>query len=147
MSTPRVKADASEAKILSYSWYVAPSTSTQAQYIGDLIVVGEVQNVGTNTLGNVAVGAEAYNASGGFVGSAQFSAYVTYLNPGQKAPFYLDFTPDITDITAYDPNWASSVTNVTLHLLNAIDSNQTQYSGLTVPTGAVAVSNPRAHIH
>lgn len=141
LSAPHVKADPSEAKILSYSWYVAPSTSTQAQYYGDLIVVGEVQNVGSNTLGNVAVGAEAYNSSGGFVGSAQFSAFATYLNPGQKAPFYLDFTPDITDITTYDPNWAYSVTNITLHLLNASDSNQTQYSGLTIPTGAVTVSN------
>ena len=141
LSTPHVKADASEATILSYSWYVAPSTTTQAQYIGDLIVVGEVQNIGTNTLGNVVVGAEAYNATGDFMGSAQFAAFVTYLNPGQKAPFYLDFTPDVTDPTTYDPNWASSVTNITLHMLGAADSNQTQYSGLTVPTGSVAISN------
>ena len=141
LSAPRVKADSSEAKILSYSWYVAPSTSTLAQSIGDLIVVGEVQNVGTNTLGNVIVGAEAYNDSGGFEGSAQFAAFVTYLNPGQKAPFYLDFAPEITDPTTYDPSWASSVTNVTLHLLSASDSAQTQYSGLTIPAGTVSVSN------
>ena len=137
-----MKADPSEAQILSYSWYVAPTTATQAQYIGDLIVVGEVQNVGTNTLTNVVVGAEAYNATGGFVGSAQFAAFVTYLGPGQKAPFYLDFTPDITtDITTFDQNWASYVTNVTVHVLSASDSNQTQYSGLTVPSGTVSVLN------
>jgi hypothetical protein len=140
LSAPNVKADPSEARILSYSWYVAPSTSIQAQYAGDLIVVGEVQNVGTNTLGNVVVGAEAYNASGGFVGSSQSSAYVTYLAPGQKAPFYLDFIPDVTDITLYNPNWASLVTNVTIRVLNAADSSQTQYSGLTVPAGSVSNS-------
>lgn len=140
LSAPQVKADPSEARILSYSWYVAPSTTIQAQYAGDLIVVGEVENVGTNTLGNVVVGAEAYNASGGFVGSSQFAAYVTYLAPGQKAPFYLDFTPDVTDIALYDPNWASLVTNVTVHVLNAADSSQTQYSGLTIPAGSVSNS-------
>jgi hypothetical protein len=140
-SAPHVKADTSEAQILSYSWYVAPSTTTQAQYIGDLIVVGEVQNTGTNTLGNVVVGAEAYNDSGGFVGSAQFAAYATYLAPGQKAPFYLDFAPDITtDPTTFDQDWASSVTNVTVRVLYAIDSSQTQYSGLTIPAGSVSNS-------
>ena len=142
LSMQHVKADPSEAKVLSYSWYVASTTSTQAQYIGDLIVVGEVQNVGTNTLANVVVGAEAYNATGGFVSSAQFSAYATYLGPGQKAPFYLDFTPDPTvDISTFDQNWASYVTNVTLHVLNAADSTQTQYSGLEVPSGSVSVLN------
>ena len=142
LSSPNVKADPSEAKIVSYSWYVAPSTTTQAQYIGDLIVVGEVQNVGTNTLTNVIIGAEAYNATGDFQSSAEFGAYVTYLSPGQKAPFYLDFSPDITvDPSTIDPNWASYVTNVTIHLLGASDSNQTQYLGLTVPSGSVSVLN------
>ncbi|MGD0450563.1 MAG: FxLYD domain-containing protein [Candidatus Bathyarchaeia archaeon] len=142
LSAPNVKADPSEAQILSYSWYVAPTTTTLAQYIGDLIVVGEVQNVGTNTLSNVVVGAEAYNATGDLVGSAEFTAYVNYLSPGQKAPFYLDFAPDITtDISTFDQNWATYVTNVTVQVLTASDSNQTQYSGLTVPSGSVSVLN------
>jgi hypothetical protein len=139
---PHVKADSSEAQILNYSWYVAPATATLAQYIGDLIVVGEVQNVGTNTLTNVVIGAQAYNATGDLVGAAEFAAYATYLSPGQKAPFYLDFAPDpTTDITTFDQNWASYVTNVTARVINVVDSSQTQYLGLTVPSGSVSVLN------
>ena len=64
LSAPRVKAQTSECKVLSYSWYVAPADTTQAEYIGDLIAVGEVQNVGSNVLGYVIVNGLAYNSSG-----------------------------------------------------------------------------------
>ena len=143
LSMPRVKADSSEAQILSYSWYVAPATTTLAQYVGDLIVVGEVQNVGTNTITNVVVDADASNATGDYVGSAEFTVYANSLSPGQKAPFYLDFTPDetTTDLSNFDQNWASYVTNVTARVVNVIDSNQTQYSGLAVQSGSVSVLN------
>ena len=46
LSTPRVKADTSEVKVLSYSWYTAPANTVQAVYVNDLIVVGEVEIVG-----------------------------------------------------------------------------------------------------
>ena len=141
LSVPPAKADTSDVRVLSYSWYVAPAnTPTQAQYAGDLVVVGEIQNMGTQTLGRLVVGGEAYNVTGGFVGSAQFPPYVNYLGPGQKAPFYLDFAPDINDIT-YDPNVVATVTNVTVRVLNAVDLSQTQYTGLVIPTGAVSSSN------
>ena len=48
LSVPRVKAQTSEAQVLSYSWYVAPADTNQAEYVGDLVAVGEVQNVGSN---------------------------------------------------------------------------------------------------
>ena len=84
----------SDAKILSYSWYVAPATSTQAQYIGDLIVVGEVQNVGTNTLGSVIVAGSAYNSTGGLLASSETAVYDYYLFPGPKSSFLLRFHSD-----------------------------------------------------
>jgi hypothetical protein len=140
LSFQHVKADTSEAQILSYSWYVSTSTSTFAQYIGDLIVVGEVQNVGTNILGNVVIGGEAFNSTGGYLSSAEFGIFATNLGPGQKAPFYLEFNPIITDITTFDQNWAYSVTNVTVRVLNVADSSQTQYSGLTIQSGSTSTS-------
>ena len=86
---PRVKADASEAKILSYSWYVAPAnTASQAQYAGDLIVIGEVQNIGTNTIGNVAIGADAYNSTGGFLASGSpLPPYITQFKSRAEGSF------------------------------------------------------------
>ncbi len=144
LSVPHVKADATEATVLSYTWYVAPAdTASQAQYAGDLIVIGEVQNVGTNTIGNVAVGADAYNSSGGYLSSgSSLPPYIPDLSPGQKAPFCLDFAPIVTDTTTtVDPNWAYSVTNVTARVLYAVDTNQTQYAGLVVPAGSASGSN------
>jgi len=52
---PKAKADLSEARVLSYSWYVAPASTSEAEYTGDLITVGEVQNVGSNIINSVAV--------------------------------------------------------------------------------------------
>ena len=47
LSAPRVKAQTSEAKVLSYTWYAAPADTTLAEYVGDLVAVGEIQNVGS----------------------------------------------------------------------------------------------------
>ena len=59
-----VKAQTSEATVLSYSWYIAGSSNTIASLPGDLIVVGEVQNVGTSNLAYVYVGATVYDSNG-----------------------------------------------------------------------------------
>jgi hypothetical protein len=140
LSISQVKADTSDVKILSYSWYVSSSTE-HAQYTGDLIVVGEVQNIGTNAIENVIVGGQAYNISGGDVSSgAELPPYIAYLGPGQKAPFYLEFSPEITDLSLIDPNWASLVTNVTVRVVNAPDSSQSKYAGLTISTGSISNS-------
>ena len=139
LSAPNVKADASEAKILSYSWYIAPSNSVRAQYVGDLIVVGEVENVGSNTLGYVVVEGFAYNSSGALLASTDTQAFVPNMGPGQKSPFYLDLTPD-NNVTQ-DQNWMPSATNVTLVVVYANDvAAQTQYSGLVIPAGGASAS-------
>ena len=63
LTNQNVKADPSEVKILSYSWYIAPSSTIQAQYVGDFIIVGAIQNVGTNTLEKVILSGNAYNSN------------------------------------------------------------------------------------
>ena len=93
LSTPSVRADTSEAKVLSYSWYVTPANTILAEYVGDLVAVGEIQNVGSNVIGYVDVAGAAYNSSNTMVASATGIVYGNNLLPGQKAPFYLDFTP------------------------------------------------------
>lgn len=138
LSAPRVKAQTTSAKVLSYSWYISPSNTQLAQYIGDIIAVGEVENTGTTALGTVSVAGLAYNSTDNAICSAYAALIgVPELLPGQKAPFYMDFFPQpgVSDIT--DPNWANSVTNVTVQLGAQVATNQTLYAGLTIPAGSV----------
>jgi len=131
LSASRVKADLSEARILSYSWYIAPSTTVLAQNPGDLVVVGEVQNVGSNIIGSVIITGFAYNSSGTALDSTSFQAFGTDLLPGQISPFYLDFLPvlDVAQDTMTN-SYTASVTNVTVQVVVVSDTNVTQYSGL-----------------
>jgi len=134
LPAPSVRADASEVQVLSYSWYVAPVNTVQALYIGDLVAVGEVQNVGSNVIGYLYVTGIANNSTGS-VASAESRAFGINLAPGQKAPFYLDFTPQ--NSVTQDQSWVSSVTNVTVSVGYVSDTSETPYSGLVIPTGAV----------
>ena len=69
-------------KIVSYSWYI--------DSLGFLVVVGEVQNVGSSTVGSVILAGAASSSDGGQVQSST-QAYVVDLIPNQKAPFYWEF--------------------------------------------------------
>ena len=133
LSLPHVKAQTTEAVVLSYTWYPAPANTVLALYeggfAGDLVVVGEIQNTGTTTLGQVDIGGAAYNSSQVRLCSAEDPVLALPLPPGQKAPFYMDFNP-VQSITR-DDSWVPDVTNVTLKVVIANATNQTQYTGLT----------------
>jgi hypothetical protein len=144
LSAPQVKADPSETRILSYSWYVIPSGGV-GQYSGDLVVVGEIQNIGSNVLGRVSVEGDVYNLTGGFLNSAVNDVYGNNLNPGQKAPFFLEFIPE-TSVTL-DQSWVPLVTNVTVNVVYAADSTQTQYAGLVVPSGSTSGALDNAGVY
>ena len=139
---PKVRADASEVKVVSYSWYVAPSSSVLSENGGgDLVAVGEIQNVGSNVIGTVSVVGLAYydnstDSTQTLLDSNNAYIYINDLPAGQKAPFYIDFIPE-NSITN-DTSWVSSVNNVTVLVNYAGDTNATQYSGLT--TSAVTSS-------
>ena len=135
--SPSVRADSSEVKILSYSWYVAPSNTVLAMYAGDLVAVGEIENVGSNVIGTAVISGNAYNSTGGILASNDARAYIYALLPGQKAPFYIDFTPE--ESITQDQSWVPSVSNVTVEATYVSDTSATQYSGLT-STG-VSASN------
>ncbi len=92
MLAGNVKAQSSEVTVITYSQYVAPSTATIALAPGDLIVVGEVRNIGANIVDNVTVQGTALGANGQTLAITSSQAFVYYMAPGQKAPFYLDFT-------------------------------------------------------
>jgi hypothetical protein len=90
---PKAKADSSDIKILSYSWYVAPAT-TELTIKGDLIVVGEIQNTGSQIIDKPWVQAIAYDANGTALAGVYGPSYVKDILPQQKAPFYFDFTAE-----------------------------------------------------
>ncbi len=138
-SISNVKADASQVKILSYSWYVAPSNNVIASFPGDLVVVGEIQNTGSTNLGYVYVGASVYDSTGNFLASAGNSAFVADMLPGQKAPFYIDLTAN-SGATG-DLSWVPSVSNVTVSAVSASDTTDSQYSGLSIVTSTSNQNN------
>ena len=89
LPVPSVKAAASEVKVLSYSYFTAPANPVLAQNQGDIVVVGEVQNVGSNIVQNVTLGGTALNSAGNTIASSSMGVVWSYeMAPGQKAPFY-----------------------------------------------------------
>lgn len=135
MLAGNVKADnTSEVLVVSSSRYVASSTSTLALAPGDLIVVGEIRNIGTNVIGNVTVQGTAMSASGQTLAITSSQAFVYYLSPGHNAPFYLDFTAQSS--STQDLSWVASVNLVTVSVTSVTDVprgiNSTQYDELNV---------------
>ncbi len=132
LSITSVRAQTVEAKVLSYSWYIAPSTTATAEYIGDLISVGEVQNTGSNTAGLIWVVGQAYDSNGTVLASTEAQVMTTNLAPNQKAPFYLDFTPEFS--VTQDQSWVSNVTTVTVSeaSITKASNSSAQYAGLTI---------------
>ena len=136
LSNPTVKAQTGQATVLSYSYYTSTS-SIIATYSGDLVVVGEVQNTGSTSIPEIAVGANAANGSI-ILASTSNVAFGYNLAPGQKAPFYLDFPPETTtaqDATQYQ-SFVSSINNITF-TTSILDVTRTTYTGVTARNGSL----------
>ena len=83
------------------------------EYTGDLVAVGEVQNNGTTAFSSILVYGAAYNSSGYAVCTSDTEVIgLPELLPGQKAPFYMDFTPE--NSVTHTNYRVPTVTNVTL---------------------------------
>jgi len=129
-----VKADStSEVSVVSYSRYIAPSAPTFAGVQpGDLIVVGEVKNIGGNVITNVTVQGIALDGNGQTLATSSTQAFVYYMLPGQKAPFYLDF--GASSSSTQDLSWVASVNSVTVTATSVVDTNNNarQYGGISL---------------
>jgi flagellar basal body-associated protein FliL len=135
LSTQNVKADStSEARVLTYTSYVAPSNTVLASESGDYIVVGEVENVGSNIIANVTIQGIAFGSDGGELATTTTQAFAYYMLPGQKAPFYLDF--NAASSSTDNLSWVSSVSQVSVSVSSVTDTSNTttrQYSDLIIP--------------
>ena len=125
-----VKAQSSAVTVTTYSQYVAPSSEIIAVAPGDLIVVGEVRNIGTSVVGNVTVQGTALGANGQTLAITSSQAFVYYMSPGQKAPFYLDFTAQSS--STQDLSWVPSVSQVIVTVTSVQDVGKSQYKDLNV---------------
>ena len=109
---PRAFSQTQDIKIVNYSYYV--------DNLGYLDVVGEVQNVGPNTVNPVILTGAIYSSDGTDQSNSYCQVWVSYLEPQQEAPFYMEFQPpssigiwqlqDISnvDLTVYEANATSS---------------------------------------
>jgi hypothetical protein len=124
----QVNGASTDAKVLSVSWYQAPTTDFAA-YIGDLIVVGELQNVGTSNIFSVYVIGSVYIGAAEVARSESRQVFGNNLLPGQKAPFYIDFVPG-TMLTETLVDWAE-VTDVKVTVGYLVNTDKSMYQELT----------------
>jgi hypothetical protein len=106
-------------KVVSYSYYFDPT--------GFLVVVGEVQNVGTDIVSKVSLGGTATSSDGAQVNS-NINAFVADLLPGQKAPFYWDFYDNAGAGTWNHPD----VTSLDIAVIAASTTTNYQYPDLKI---------------
>jgi hypothetical protein len=108
-------------KVVSYSYYF--------DYTGFLIVIGEVQNTGSNTVKSVGLAGTAYSSDGEQVDSS-INAIVVDLLPGQKAPFMWTFVD--TSGNGYGVWSHPDVTHIDISVYQAPTTTDYQYPDLQV---------------
>ncbi|HMK93842.1 MAG TPA: FxLYD domain-containing protein [Candidatus Limnocylindrales bacterium] len=141
---PCVKAAASEVKVLSYSYYTAPANTVLAPNQGDIVVVGEIENVGTGIVQNVTLMGTALDSTGKTIASSSLGVVWSYeMAPGQKAPFFIDFTPQSS--TSQNTSWMSSLSKFTVTVLAVTDTTTSPYPDLSVPTTPFAVNQSNVY--
>jgi hypothetical protein len=130
---PQVSSQPENIKVLSYGWYV--------DSIGFLDVVGEVQNVGPNTIDTVVLSGTIYATDGEAKAySSPTIVFVKYLVPQQKAPFYMEFPPQ-NSVTG-DLSWLSlGIDHVDFTVSQAEVTSSYQYPDLTVASSSGAVDS------
>lgn len=105
--------------------------------LGNLVVVGEVQNIGTSVIHNVGIGASVIK-SDGTEGISGGYAWADYLLPGQIAPFYIEFAPQGHDSEPWNGVTAS---NVTLAVTRAPEANKYQYQDIAIQSQKATPTN------
>jgi len=125
--TPQVFSQPENIKVLSYSWYV--------DSLGDFIVVGEIQNIGPNTIDSVTLSGIVYTTDGQAQAGSTGGAYVNQLIPQQRAPFYIIFPPQSS--ASGNLNWVSTgVDRIDFTVNEAEPTTQYQYPDLTIQSSS-----------
>jgi hypothetical protein len=110
-------------KILDYSYYI--------DSLGYLVVVGEVQNVGPNTVNSVSLFGSLRSVTGEDLSTSGCQILVSYLLPGQKAPFNMDFPPMALQTADFS--------NIVLVVNRANVNNSYQYPDLNITSSSPTI--------
>ncbi len=105
-------------KVLSYTNYI--------DSLGLLVVVGEVQNVGSNTIARVIIQGIATSSDGTQISSGT-PAWVNNLIPQQKAPFYMEFYSQENGGA-----WISDIAKIEISVYQADATANYQYPDLKI---------------
>ncbi len=139
---PNAKANVNEVTVVSKSFYVAASAGTLASKAGDLVVVGEVKNVGSGFVQNVTLSATALDANGTTLGTASTPASGTVFSfetpPQEKVPFIIDF--------ASSNSWSSQVATVDVTVVSVLDGSPPPGGLGFVDTPTALVGNPYTEV-
>ena len=120
---PHASSQPENIKVLTYSWYI--------DSLGYFVVVGEVQNVGQNTINLVGLSGRVYTTDGTVQANSFTQAFAQYLVPQQKAPFYMEFLPGSS--ASGDQSWMSlGVDRVDFTVEQAEVTTSYQYPNLTI---------------
>lgn len=138
MSASSVNAAKEDIKILSYSWYV-PQTYGYYAMPGNLVVVGEIQNTGSNVIDFVRLEGIAYTTDGQPQAASYSVAFVNNLLPQQKAPFYMLF--DEMSTLSGNLTWVPLLDHVSFRVILADETDVRQYDGLQIVANTSYVDN------
>ncbi len=120
---PNVSSRVEDVQVLSYSYYMHP-------YLDVFIIVGEVQNTGSNVIDQVAVTGTFYAPDETIFMQNTVTTLTTQILPNQKSPFYLTFSPENILVST---NWTSQdVTDYNITVTNAPTTEARQYQDLTI---------------
>ena len=128
---PNVHSQPENIKVVNYSWYI--------DSLGFFVVVGEIQNTGSNTVQQVGISGTVYSVDGAALSDSYTQAYVKYLVPQQKAVFYMEFSPT-NDATG--ETWIYlAIDHVDFTVIEANETSSYQYPDLTVKTSSAAIGS------
>ena len=122
---------AQNLKVISYSYYFAN---------GNLIVVGVVQNNGSNTITNAYITGSVIDSKGVDQADSASQLLVQYITPQGESPFYMTFNNGPN--SAPDGTWGTVViSNVDFSLASSNATSNYQYPGLQITKESGSVSN------
>ncbi len=126
---PNAFSQTQNIKIVNYSYYV--------DNMGILDVVGEIQNVGSNTVNPVYLTGSVYSSDGTDQSNSYCQVWVSYLAPQQKAPFYMEFQPS-SSIGIWQQQDISKIT-LTPFIANATSGYQ--YPDLKITSSSASIGS------
>jgi hypothetical protein len=129
---PNAFSQTQDIKIVSYSYYIDNQ--------GILDVVGEIQNVGPNTINSVFLTGSVYSSDGTDQCDSSAQVWVLNLAPQQKAPFYMEFPRPTAG------SWYSvAVSNIYLQVVEANPTSSYQYPDLKIASSFTYVDSTSAN--